>query len=273
VANRILGGVDEFFTRADSTGASSPVKDAPGSVLALTNSSGNITTQYGYDPFGNTTSSGGTSTNVFQYTGRENDGNGLYFYRARYYSPTFGRFISEDPIGFFGGDANLYRYVWNSPTDFADPFGTWGVGVAGGGSAGGGLGWGGGSTGGAGVGVFGGGGGGVNAGVTGTTGSFAGGENHGVAYPGLPQGGPNGALGAYAGFGGGGFVTNATSACQLQGPFDTFIFNFWVGEFQYSSSGKVWTSSVTVGPGAGAGISYSSTTTVAKTLAGRSCGC
>ena len=37
--------------------------------------------------------------NSYQYTGRENDGTGLYFYRARYYAPALGRFISEDPIG------------------------------------------------------------------------------------------------------------------------------------------------------------------------------
>ncbi len=102
VANRILDGIDEFFNRTDSTGAYSPITDALGSILALTNSSGNITTQFGYDPYGNTTSNGGASANLFQYTGRENDGNGLYSYRARYYSPAFGRFISEDPIGFGG---------------------------------------------------------------------------------------------------------------------------------------------------------------------------
>jgi RHS repeat-associated protein len=122
LANRILGGIDESFNRTDSTGAHSPITDALGSVVALTNSSGNTTAQYGYDPFGNTTSSGGTSTSVSQYTGRENDGNGLYFYRARYYSPQFGRFISEDPIGFAGG-INVYAYVGNSPTNWSDPFG------------------------------------------------------------------------------------------------------------------------------------------------------
>jgi RHS repeat-associated protein len=193
--------------------------------------------------------------------------------RARYYSPTFGRFVSEDPFGFAGGDANLYRYVWNSAINFRDPLGKWGVGATGGASAGGGAGWGGGSTGGAGIGVFGGGPGGVNVGVTGTTGSFGGGLNNGGAYPGFPEGGKNGVVGAYAGFGGGGFMTNAKSACQLQGPFDTTIINFWIGEFQYSSSGKVKIGSLTFGPGVGAGLSYSSTTTVSATLAGRSCGC
>jgi RHS repeat-associated protein len=94
VANRVLGGIDEFFSRTDSTGSLSPITDAQGSVVGLANSSGTISTQYAYDPFGNTTSYGGSSTNVFQYTGRENDGSGLYSYRARYYNPKFGRFIS-----------------------------------------------------------------------------------------------------------------------------------------------------------------------------------
>jgi RHS repeat-associated protein len=122
IANRILGGTDEMFSRTDPTGAHSPITDALGTVLALTNSTGNMTTEYGYDPFGSSTLSGDTSTNVFQYTGRENDGNGLYFYRARYYSPTFGRFISEDPIGFAGG-INVYAYVGNRPTGWIDPSG------------------------------------------------------------------------------------------------------------------------------------------------------
>jgi RHS repeat-associated protein len=122
-ANRILGGIDEFFSRADSTGAYSPITDALGSVLALTNSAGNITTQYGYDPYGNTTSYGGPSANVFQYTGRENDGNGLYFYRARYYSPQFGRFISEDPLRWVVGNASFYPYVRNNPATLNDPSG------------------------------------------------------------------------------------------------------------------------------------------------------
>jgi RHS repeat-associated protein len=122
VANRIIGGTDEFFSRTDSTGAYSPITDALGSVLALTNSSGNITTQYSYDPFGNTTAAGSPSTSVFQYTGRENDGNGLYFDRSRYYYPRLGRFISEDPLG-FGGGYNVYAYVNDSPIDYVDPFG------------------------------------------------------------------------------------------------------------------------------------------------------
>jgi len=83
----------------------------------LVDADGNLVTSYTYDPFGKTTVSGAASANPSQYTGRENEGNGLYFYRARYYSPLLARFVSEDPLGFGGGDLNLYAYVFNSPTN------------------------------------------------------------------------------------------------------------------------------------------------------------
>jgi RHS repeat-associated protein len=66
---------------------------------------------------------GAANSNSYQYTGRENDGTGLNYYRARYYDPTLQRFISEDPIGFAAGDLNLYGYTNNSPTNFRDPTG------------------------------------------------------------------------------------------------------------------------------------------------------
>ena len=47
----------------------------------------------------------------------------LYYAKARYYDPVAGRWLSEDPLGFGGGDANLYRYVGNSPTNGTDPSG------------------------------------------------------------------------------------------------------------------------------------------------------
>jgi len=125
VAASLLGGfVDEVYSRTDNSGTVSLIKDAIGSTLAVASSSGNLVTNYSYGPFGNTSTSGLNSGNVFQYTGRENDGNGLYFYRARYYSPAYSRFLSEDPLGINSGDANLYAYVANSPIDHIDPFGT-----------------------------------------------------------------------------------------------------------------------------------------------------
>ncbi|HEU4506847.1 MAG TPA: RHS repeat-associated core domain-containing protein [Pyrinomonadaceae bacterium] len=122
-ANILAGGVDGIFLRSDSGGASSFLSDGLGSTLALTDSNGVAQTQYSYDPFGNSTTTGATSSNTSTFTGREDDGTGLLFYRARYYSPVLQRFISEDPVEFSGGDANLYAYVGNSPTLFNDPSG------------------------------------------------------------------------------------------------------------------------------------------------------
>ena len=62
------------------------------------------------------------------YTSREPDpATGLIYYRARWYDPQLGRFISEDPIGFAAGDANLSRYVGNSTPNAVDPSGRYGI--------------------------------------------------------------------------------------------------------------------------------------------------
>src|SRR5206468_659042 len=60
--------------------------DALGSTLALSNASGAVATSYSYEAFGKTTITG-ASSNPFQYTGREDDGTGLFYYRARFYNP------------------------------------------------------------------------------------------------------------------------------------------------------------------------------------------
>jgi RHS repeat-associated protein len=120
-ANLVTGAVDEYFQRTDSSGAANFLTDALGSSVALTNSTGSNLAQYTYDPFGNSTITG-TSTSTYQFTGRENDGTGAYFYRNRYYNPTFQRFMSEDPIGNDGG-LNHYVYVADSPVSLEDPLG------------------------------------------------------------------------------------------------------------------------------------------------------
>jgi RHS repeat-associated protein len=116
--------IDEPLARIQSDGTVRYYQaDALGSIIALTNESGAIRTQYAYDPFGNVIVSGEPSDNPFQYTGRENDGTGLYYYRARYYSPELQRFISEDPIRFKGG-INFFVYAKDNPISYIDPTGT-----------------------------------------------------------------------------------------------------------------------------------------------------
>ncbi len=116
-ANLLTGlGIDEYFARTDSSGTAVFLRDALGSTVRLGS------TSYTYQPFGATTVAG-TNANPYQFTGRENDGTGLYYYRARYYSPSFQRFIAQDPIGFGGGSPNIYAYEANAPTVFVDPFG------------------------------------------------------------------------------------------------------------------------------------------------------
>ena len=122
-ANLLTGlGVDEIFSRTDASGARHLLSDALGSTLALTDGTGATQTSYSYEPYGKTTVSGTASSNSFEYTGRENDSTGLYFYRARYYNPGLQRFVSEDPIGLAGG-VNVYAYVGGNPILYTDPLG------------------------------------------------------------------------------------------------------------------------------------------------------
>ena len=123
-ANLLNGGIDEVFARHDAGGSWSPLRDVLGSYISLSDSAGTLTGEYAYEPFGDfAANSTANSTNSTHYTGRENDGTGLQFNRARYYSPALQRFISEDPIGMRGG-LNLYAYAGNNPLGFSDPFGT-----------------------------------------------------------------------------------------------------------------------------------------------------
>jgi RHS repeat-associated protein len=97
--------------------------DQVNSVSAVSGHNGGTIQSTTYGAFGNTRSTTGASPNRLQYTGRENDNTGLYYYRARYYDPEIGRFISEDPLGFGAGDVNFYVYVGNNPVNFNDPSG------------------------------------------------------------------------------------------------------------------------------------------------------
>jgi RHS repeat-associated protein len=71
-----------------------------------------------------TSETGAGQSSRYLYTGREYDNaTGLHYYRARYYDASIGKFISEDPIGFGGGDYSLNRYVGNKVVFNLDPSG------------------------------------------------------------------------------------------------------------------------------------------------------
>ncbi len=115
-------GLDEIYARINASGTTSFLRDGLNNTLALSNSSDATTVQYAYSPYGDTAKTGTDSTPL-DYTGREDDAaTGLYYYRARYYSPQLGRFIGEDPIG-LGGGTNFYAYVRGNPISLIDPLG------------------------------------------------------------------------------------------------------------------------------------------------------
>ena len=99
------------------------LQDQLGSTRAIVDQSGNIVQTIQYDAFGKALLDGQALTR-YLFTGREVDSQtGLYYYRARYYDATIGKFVSEDPIGFRSNDVNLSRYVGNQPQAFTDPSG------------------------------------------------------------------------------------------------------------------------------------------------------
>jgi RHS repeat-associated protein len=98
--------------------------DGLGSITHITDAAGNIVQSYVYSAFGEIVTQDGSLPNSYTYTGREHDPeSGLYYYRARYYDAKVGRFLQTDPIGYAGGDVNMYAYVANNPVNWVDPTG------------------------------------------------------------------------------------------------------------------------------------------------------
>jgi RHS repeat-associated protein len=117
--------IDSVLAQDTPTGMVWSLSDRLGTVDALTDASGVVVDKRSFDSFGRILSETNPSVSFrYGYTGRERDlESGLDYYRARYYDPAVGRFISVDPMGFGAGDTNLYRYVGNSSTNAIDPSG------------------------------------------------------------------------------------------------------------------------------------------------------
>jgi RHS repeat-associated protein len=102
------------------------------SVTTVTTSAGTIAERYAYTAYGQPTILDASASvlnssainNRYTFTGREWDATlGLHYFRARWMSPSAGRFLTRDPIGYFGSDFDLYEYVSSGPLVYVDPVG------------------------------------------------------------------------------------------------------------------------------------------------------
>ena len=128
LTHRYLHGpsIDQILADENSSNAILwPLADHQGTIRDLINNSGAVQNHLKYDTFGKVAAESNAAVDhLFAYTGRERDEEtGLQYHRARYYDPAVGRWISEDPIGFYAGDTNLYRYVTNDTPNRSDPTG------------------------------------------------------------------------------------------------------------------------------------------------------
>jgi len=116
-------GIDEplaMFRGGAGGGTFTYHADGLGSIATMTDGSGAPARSYTYDSFGRIVDQTETVSNPYTYTSREFDSEtSLFYYRARYYDPTTGRFLQEDPLF----TLNLYAYARNNSVNFSDPSG------------------------------------------------------------------------------------------------------------------------------------------------------
>jgi RHS repeat-associated protein len=115
--------LDAHIASMDTAGnVSFVIGDPLNSTVGVTSATGALSSQFDYEPYGQTTGTA-PSTYPFTFTGRVPVTGSTLYFRNRFYDTAAGRFLSEDPIGYSGGDYNLYRYVRGGPTNAIDPTG------------------------------------------------------------------------------------------------------------------------------------------------------
>jgi RHS repeat-associated protein len=246
------------------------IPDVQGSIVGSLDANSGTLTKTGYQAYGENPS---LTAGSYQYTARRFDPetagsasqpSGLYYYRARMYSPAWGRFMQVDPIGYAGG-SNLYTFSGNDPTNNLDLGGLWSFGGIIQGSVEAGL-WpnfGIGATGSVASGTF------YNM-TTGAVsqGQFASGGaiaqfNIYTATAPSPSQQLNGVIGASAGQTQGYYFSpNANSLSDLLGPFQTYSLNTAWFSIQVGIGNGIWIFSAGIGPGVGASVSAYPTNTV-----------